>query len=73
MVDILCAGQLVADILVRPVDRVDFGTDTQRIQTIALANGGDALNAAIGLSRLGRGWRLPARSATTTGEISSPG
>ena len=53
MVDILCAGQLVADILVRPVDRVDFGTDTQRVQTIDLANGGDALNAAIGLARLG--------------------
>ena len=53
MIDILCVGQLVADVLVRPVDRIDFGIDTQRVELIELRNGGDALNAAIGLSRLG--------------------
>jgi sugar/nucleoside kinase (ribokinase family) len=53
MIEILCVGQLVADILVRPVERVDFGIDTQRVELIELRNGGDALNAAVGLSRLG--------------------
>ena len=53
MIEILCVGQLVADILVRPVERVDFGIDTQRVELIELRNGGDSLNAAIGLSRLG--------------------
>jgi sugar/nucleoside kinase (ribokinase family) len=53
MTDILCVGQLVADILVRPVERVDFGIDTQRVELIELRNGGDSLNTAIGLSRLG--------------------
>ena len=50
MIEILCVGQLVADILVRPVERVDFGIDTQRVELIELRNGGDSLNAAIGLS-----------------------
>jgi sugar/nucleoside kinase (ribokinase family) len=53
MIEILCVGQLVADILVRPVERVDFGIDTQRVELLELRNGGDSLNAAIGLSRLG--------------------
>jgi sugar/nucleoside kinase (ribokinase family) len=50
---VLCAGQLAADILVRPVDRLDFASDTRRVELIRLANGGDCLNAAIGLRRLG--------------------
>jgi len=50
---VLCAGQLAADILVRPVDRLDFASDTRRVEPIRLANGGDGLNAAIGLRRLG--------------------
>jgi sugar/nucleoside kinase (ribokinase family) len=53
MIDVLCVGQLVADILVRPVERVDFGTDTQRVDLIELKNGGDCLNVAIGLRKLG--------------------
>jgi sugar/nucleoside kinase (ribokinase family) len=54
MIEVLCVGQLAADILVRPVQRIDFGCDTQRVEQIELGNGGDALNVAIGLSRLGR-------------------
>jgi sugar/nucleoside kinase (ribokinase family) len=50
---VLCAGQLAADILVRPVDRLDFASDTRRVEPIRLANGGDCLNTAIGLRRLG--------------------
>jgi sugar/nucleoside kinase (ribokinase family) len=51
--DVLCVGQLAADILVRPVDRVDFGVDTKRVDGIDIKNGGDCLNVALGLRRLG--------------------
>ena len=46
-------GQIVADVLVYPVEKVDFGMDTQCVESIRLANGGDAMNVAIDLSRLG--------------------
>jgi len=51
--DVLCVGQLAADILVRPVDRVDFGVDTKRVDGIDIKNGGDCLNVALGLRKLG--------------------
>jgi sugar/nucleoside kinase (ribokinase family) len=51
---VLCVGQLAADILVRPVDQLDFASDTRRVEPIRLANGGDGLNVAIGLARLGQ-------------------
>ena len=51
--DVLCVGQLAADILVRPVDSVDFGVDTKRVDGIDIRNGGDCLNVALGLRRLG--------------------
>jgi len=51
--DVLCVGQLAADILVRPVDRVDFGVDTKRVEGIDIKNGGDCLNVALGLAKLG--------------------
>ncbi len=53
MMDVLCVGQLAADILVRPVDRVDFGVDTRRVEGIDIKNGGDCLNVALGLRKLG--------------------
>jgi len=51
--DVLCVGQLAADILVRPVERVDFGVDTTRVDGIDIRSGGDGLNVALGLARLG--------------------
>ncbi len=51
--DVFCVGQLAADILVRPVDRVDFGVDTKRVDGVEIRNGGDSLNVAVGLARLG--------------------
>ena len=51
--DVLCVGQLAADILVRPVDRVDFGVDTVRVEGIDIRSGGDCLNVALGLRKLG--------------------
>jgi sugar/nucleoside kinase (ribokinase family) len=52
-VKVLCVGQLAADILVRPVDAVDFRVDTLRVDGIDIRNGGDCLNVALGLARLG--------------------
>jgi sugar/nucleoside kinase (ribokinase family) len=51
--DVLCVGQLAADILVRPVERVDFGVDTRRVDGIDIKSGGDGLNVALGLAKLG--------------------
>lgn len=51
--DILCVGQLATDILVKPVDSVDFNVDTKRVEQISVKNGGDALNTAINLAKLG--------------------
>ena len=51
--DVLCVGQLAADLLVRPVDRVDFGVDTMRVDGIDIKNGRDCLNVALGLRKLG--------------------
>ncbi len=51
--DVLCVGLLAADILVKPVDRVDFDGNTKRADEIDLKNGGDCLNVALALRRLG--------------------
>lgn len=53
MIEVLCVGQLAADILVRPVDRLDFVNDTKRVDAIDIRNGGDSLNVAVGLKKLG--------------------
>jgi sugar/nucleoside kinase (ribokinase family) len=50
--DILCVGQLVADILVKPVDGVDYSVDTKRVEQIVVKNGGDSMNTAIALAKL---------------------
>ncbi len=51
--DILCIGQLVADILVKSVNSIDYNVDTKRVDQIVVKSGGDALNTAISLSKLG--------------------
>lgn len=53
MAKILCVGQIVADILVRSVDKIDFSIDTKRVDQIVIKNGGDCLNTAIDLKKLG--------------------
>lgn len=50
---IVCIGQLVADILVKPVDRLDYAFDTTTVEHIAVRNGGDAMNTAVALAKLG--------------------
>ena len=51
--DVLCVGQMVADILVQGADAVDFSVDTTRVDKISIQSGGDCLNTAIDLSLLG--------------------
>lgn len=51
--DVLCVGQLVTDIIVKPVEQVDFSVDTKRVGHISMKNGGDCMNAAIDLALLG--------------------
>lgn len=51
--DILCVGQLVLDILCRPVASLPEDTDTQIVETIEMNCGGDGLNVAMNLARLG--------------------
>ena len=50
---ILCVGQLVADILAAPVEYSKLDVDTQRVGKIVIKNGGDSMNTAIGLAKLG--------------------
>ncbi|MDW7657395.1 MAG: carbohydrate kinase family protein [Bacillota bacterium] len=50
---ILCAGQIVADILACPIEKVDFNVDTCKVDQIKIRSGGDAQNVAVDLARLG--------------------
>ena len=58
---VLCIGLLGVDILVRPVNEVDFAIDTTRVEKIALKSGGDAMNTAVNLARLGTEVRFVGR------------
>ena len=51
--DFLCIGQMVADILVKPVDTLDFAIDTHKVDLISLKGGGDSYNVATALAKLG--------------------
>ena len=50
---ILCVGEMVADIVVRPVPAMDTLPDSVTVEQIEIVNGGDALNTAVGLGRMG--------------------
>ena len=51
--DVLCVGLMVYDIIAKPVGRIVFDIDTSRIDSLKIASGGDALNAAIDMGKLG--------------------
>jgi sugar/nucleoside kinase (ribokinase family) len=51
--DVLCVGLMLVDILARPADVSIFTRDTTWADDIRMCTGGDALNEAIVLSRLG--------------------
>ena len=50
---ILCVGQIVFDILVKPVNDRSLEVDTTAVDTISFSNGGDSLNVAMICNKLG--------------------
>ena len=54
MFDVLCVGLMVGDIIVSPVGKTIMEADTCPIEHIGYFTGGDALNTAVALSRLGK-------------------
>ena len=50
---ILCVGQLVTDIIAAYVDYTHLDKDTRRVDQIVVKNGGDSMNTAINLAKLG--------------------
>jgi sugar/nucleoside kinase (ribokinase family) len=51
--DVLCVGLMLVDVLARPADAGIFTRDTTWADDVTLCTGGDALNEAIVLSKLG--------------------
>lgn len=51
--DVLCVGLMLVDILARPADVSIFSRDTTWADEVRMCTGGDALNEAIVLSKLG--------------------
>jgi sugar/nucleoside kinase (ribokinase family) len=50
---VLCVGEMVVDILVHPVGEVTFANDSSIVDSVTITSGGDAMNNAINLARLG--------------------
>jgi len=51
--DVACIGLMVCDIIIKPVDKTVFDVDATQLDTLKIASGGDALNVASNMSRLG--------------------
>jgi sugar/nucleoside kinase (ribokinase family) len=51
--EVFCAGNAVADVLARPVDSLAAPGASQRLEEVALGPGGNGVNTAIALARLG--------------------
>ncbi|MCR5074128.1 MAG: carbohydrate kinase family protein [Clostridiales bacterium] len=62
--NVLCVGEMLADIIVRTVDEVPFRNDTQQVDEITIRSGGDANNNAINLAILGHQVRYMGRLST---------
>jgi sugar/nucleoside kinase (ribokinase family) len=50
---LLVVGEMVADISINPVPNIDFTRDSITVKDILLTNGGDAMNNAVNLAKLG--------------------
>jgi sugar/nucleoside kinase (ribokinase family) len=57
---ILCVGQLVADIVLRPVEKLPYPGRTEPVEELDLVSGGCAANTAAVLAKLGVETRLVA-------------
>ena len=53
MVDVICIGATVVDIPLRPVSKNIFDIESYPVDRIAMTIGGDAINEAVIISRLG--------------------
>lgn len=51
--NVLCVGEMMVDIIVRPVRQVSFANDSAPVDEITVKSGGDANNNAIDLCKLG--------------------
>ena len=51
--DVICAGAAIVDILLQPVSKNIFDTESYPLEKIVMTIGGDAINEAIIMSRLG--------------------
>ena len=56
--DVICMGLIAANIVIHPVSRATFDTDVSLVNKMDITTGGDALNQATILARLGRKVRL---------------
>lgn len=62
--DVYCVGNAVADVLARPVDHLAPSGTSQPLEDVALSAGGNCVNTAIALARLG----IPVRIAAAVGD-----
>lgn len=53
MMDVVCLGLMVCDILVKPVTRDTIEKETSRVEFVKMSSGGDAFNVSINLAKLG--------------------
>lgn len=51
--DILCAGMIVVDVIVDGLEAMPLPGETGRVSSVTLATGGDAINEAFALAKLG--------------------
>ena len=51
--DVLCIGLMCCDIIAKPLGKDIFDIDTHRLDTLKITSGGDALNAAVNMTKLG--------------------
>ncbi|MGO8818405.1 MAG: carbohydrate kinase family protein [Terriglobia bacterium] len=56
--EVYCVGNAVADVLARPVDQLAPSGTSQPLEDVALAPGGNSINTAIALARLGVSVRI---------------
>jgi sugar/nucleoside kinase (ribokinase family) len=62
--NVFCLGNAVADVLARPVDELAASGTSQPLEDVALSAGGNCVNTAIALARLG----IPVRIAAAVGD-----
>lgn len=58
--EVFCVGNAVADVLARPVDHLARSGTSQPLEDVALGPGGNSINTAISLARLGVSVRVAA-------------